>query len=109
MMKTRNLPKPPPDTWHSSVRFTAAVILSGTIFSLVMVLAYIFETTVLIPWDSINTNGITRPPQLEKGTVAVAYGLNDSALSFAGANDTFVKPEGLLDYDEGVGDTTALV
>ncbi|XP_054927989.1 uncharacterized protein [Dermacentor andersoni] len=81
MMKKRNLPQPPPDNWRSAVRFTAAVILSGTLFSLVMVLGYIFETTMLLPWDNINTNDVTRPNGLEKGvTVAVAYDMNHTAL-----------------------------
>nr|XP_054927988.1 uncharacterized protein LOC129385375 [Dermacentor andersoni] len=110
MMKTQNLPKPPPDNWRSAVRLTTAVILSGTIFSLVMVLAFIFETTVLLPWDSIDTNDNTRPNGPEKGvTVAVAFGTNDTALPLPGANDTVVKPEGLQNYDQGEGDTAALL
>ncbi|XP_065298236.1 uncharacterized protein [Dermacentor albipictus] len=81
MMKNRNLPQPPPDNWGSAVRFAVAVILSGTMFSLVMVLGYIFETTMILPWDNINTNDGTRPSGLEKGvTVAVAFGMNDTAL-----------------------------
>ncbi|XP_065298239.1 uncharacterized protein [Dermacentor albipictus] len=110
MMKTQNLPKPPPDNWHSAVRLTAAVILSGTIFSLVMVVAYIVQTTGLLSWDSINTNEGTHPNGPEKGvTVAVAFHTNDTALPFSGANDSFVKPEGHLNYDQGEGDMPTLL
>ncbi|KAH8027873.1 hypothetical protein HPB51_011041 [Rhipicephalus microplus] len=59
MMKTQNLPKPPPDNRHSSVRLATVVVLSGILFSLIMSLAFVLETTVLLPLDKANTDVVT--------------------------------------------------
>ncbi|KAH6926288.1 hypothetical protein HPB50_016471 [Hyalomma asiaticum] len=109
MMKTRNLPKPPPDNWQSAVRLATVVVLSGTVFSLVMVLAYILETTVLLPWDNVNTDVVTNVHGLDDGTVEVAFGDNTTAVEGFMANDTSVELQDVVDYNGDVGDTAALV
>ncbi|XP_077523324.1 uncharacterized protein LOC144134241 [Amblyomma americanum] len=72
MMKTHNLPRPPPDNWQPAVKLTVAVLLSGTTFALVMVFAYILETTVLLPWDTVDPNPASNPSNHGNESLIVA-------------------------------------
>ncbi|KAL1477384.1 hypothetical protein MTO96_035769 [Rhipicephalus appendiculatus] len=84
MMKTKNLPEPPPDNRQSA---GAARHRRGPFGHPLLARHEIFMGPTAHPW-------------LENATTTVAPIM---------ANDTSVLPENLVDYDEGVVDTTTLV
>ncbi|KAL3212610.1 hypothetical protein MRX96_008019 [Rhipicephalus microplus] len=106
MMKTQNLPKPPPDNRHSSVRLATVVVLSGILFTLIMSLAFVLETTVLLPLDKANTDVVTKTRALDGASVAANI---TNIVAPIVANRIAVQPENLADDDEGVEDTSAPV